>query len=374
MKKIIIIGSGIVGISAAYHLSSQDVEVIVIDRQEPGQATKAAAGIICPWASQRRNKAWYTLAAAGAAYYPKFIHSLEEAGESETGYQQVGTLAIHTDWERLRKKADLLEERKKISAEIGEVELLDADQTAKYFPILSAEYSSVRISGGAKVDGRALRDALERIVVKRGVQLIKGNAVPYIKAGSVRGVIVEDQIIEGDQFILAAGAWANEFTQPLGKKLQVFGQKAQILHLQTDYTLSGDWPVIMPPTTQYIVPFQEGKFVTGATHEETDDFDIRPTAGGILEVLSKALPMAPLLSEAEIAEVRVGIRPHTPNFMPIIGALPDHPNVWIANGLGSSGLTIGPFVGKLLSQLALGEATGWDLESYQVAQIIDDQH
>src|SRR5690606_21241051 len=119
---------------------------------------------------------------------------------------------------------------------------------------------------------------------------------------------------EGDQVILAAGAWANEFTEPLGKKLLVYGQKAHILHLQTSYKSSGDWPVIMPPATQYIVPFEDGKFVAGATHENTDNFDTRPTAGGILEVLTNVLPVAPGLKEAEIAEVRVGIRPHTPNF------------------------------------------------------------
>ncbi|MGE7545731.1 NAD(P)/FAD-dependent oxidoreductase [Sporosarcina newyorkensis] len=374
MKKIIIIGAGIVGISAAYHLSNQDVEVIVIDRQEPGQATRAAAGIICPWASQRRNKAWYALATAGAAYYPELIRSLEEEGETETGYKKVGALAIHTERERLHKKMDLLEGRKKSSPEIGEVELLDMTQTAKYFPALSDEYSSVRITGAAKVDGQALREALERVVVKRGVQLIKGSAVPYMTGGSVSGVIVGNQIIKGDQVILAAGAWANEFTEPLGKTLLVYGQKAQILHLQTSYNTSGDWPVIMPPATQYIVPFEDGKFVAGATHENTDNFDTRPTAGGILEVLTNVLPVAPGLKDAEVAEVRVGIRPHTPNFMPVIGRLPDHPMIWVANGLGSSGLTVGPFVGKLLSQLVLDQPTGWNLESYQIEQIIAEEH
>lgn len=374
MKKVLIIGAGIVGASAAYHLSDQQAEVVLIDRQEPGQATKAAAGIICPWASQRRNKAWYALASAGAAYYPEFIRSLEEQGEVETGYKKVGALAIHTDLNRLEKKVELLNKRKQQSPEIGEVELLDTAQTASYFPIVSDDYSAVRISGAAKVEGNQLLDALERVAVQRGVQSIKGSATPYIKEGKVCGVMVDGQIIEGDQIIIAAGAWASEFTEPLGKKLQVTGQKAQILHLQSNHAASGEWPVIMPPSTQYLVPFQDGRFVAGATHEETDDFDIQPTTGGILEVLSNALPIAPVLSDAVLAEVRVGIRPHTPNFMPVIGQLPDHPQVWIANGLGSSGLTVGPLLGKLLSQLVLGQETGWDLESYSINQIIVGEH
>ncbi|PIC65525.1 FAD-dependent oxidoreductase [Sporosarcina sp. P13] len=370
MKKIVIIGAGIVGISTAYHLSATDTEVIVVDRQEPGQATKAAAGIICPWASQRRNKAWYALASAGAAYYPELIRSLEEEGEKQTGYKRVGALAIHTDVERLRKKMKLLEERRISSPEIGEVRLLDAGQAREYMPILSDEYYALWISGGAKVEGNKLRDALERVANKRGVKILKGTAKPYIEEGIVCGVIVADEIIRADELIVAAGAWAPEFIAPLGIKLQVAGQKAQILHLQTKHASSGEWPVIMPPSTQYLVPFQQGRFVAGATHEDTDDFEIQPTAGGILEVLTNALPLAPALSEAEVAEVRVGIRPYTPNFMPVIGALPGHSNIWIANGLSSSGLTVGPLLGKLLSQLVLDKPTGWDLENYQILQII----
>ncbi|PIC78349.1 FAD-dependent oxidoreductase [Sporosarcina sp. P19] len=374
MKKIVIVGAGIVGASAAYHLSTKYAEVVLIDRQEPGQATKAAAGIICPWASQRRNKAWYALASAGAAYYPEFIRSLEEQGELETGYKKVGALAIHTDLIRLEKKVELLNKRKEHAPEIGEVELLSPEQVASYFPELSDEYSAVRISGAAKVEGEQLLDALKRVAVTRGVQSINGSATPYIKEGKVCGVVVDGQIIEGDQIVVAAGAWASDFTEPLGKKLQVAGQKAQILHLQSKHITSGEWPVIMPPSTQYLVPFQDGRFVAGATHEDTDDFDIQPTAGGILEVLSNVLPVAPALNKAELAEVRVGIRPHTPNFMPVIGQLPDHPQVWIANGLGSSGLTVGPLLGKLLSQLVLDHETGWDLESYSIDQIIACEH
>lgn len=62
MKSHIVIGAGILGASAAYHLAKAGAKVTVIDRKDPGQATDAAAGIICPWLSQRRNKAWYALA------------------------------------------------------------------------------------------------------------------------------------------------------------------------------------------------------------------------------------------------------------------------------------------------------------------------
>src|SRR4051794_14198738 len=103
MKKVIVIGAGVLGASTAYHLAKSGVEVTVVDRFDAGQATDAATGIICPWLSQRRNKAWYALAKSGAAYYASLIHQLEEDGETETGYRRVGAVSLHTDSVKLEK-------------------------------------------------------------------------------------------------------------------------------------------------------------------------------------------------------------------------------------------------------------------------------
>src|SRR5690625_2466508 len=92
--KVIIIGAGIIGSTAAYKLSKQGAEVTVIDRNENGKATDAAAGIVCPWLTQRRNKAWYQLAKGGAKIYPSLMAELEEDGETETGYSKVGAITI----------------------------------------------------------------------------------------------------------------------------------------------------------------------------------------------------------------------------------------------------------------------------------------
>ena len=90
MKKVIVVGSGILGASTAYQLAKRGAEVILVDRGDIGQATDAAAGIICPWLSQRRNQDWYQLAKAGARFYPELIEELQSEGETETGYARVG--------------------------------------------------------------------------------------------------------------------------------------------------------------------------------------------------------------------------------------------------------------------------------------------
>lgn len=168
MKKVIVIGAGILGASAAYQLAVMGAEVLIIDRQDPGQATDAAAGIICPWLSQRRNQAWYRLAKAGARFYPELISQLKEGGEAHTGYARVGALSIHTD----ESKLDRIEERVRMrladAPEIGVITRLSAGQTRERFPLLAEGYASVHISGAARVDGRALRDALLHSAQQQG--------------------------------------------------------------------------------------------------------------------------------------------------------------------------------------------------------------
>lgn len=94
---ITVIGAGILGASCAYHLAKKGEDVTIIDREEPGRASHAAAGIVCPWLTQRRNKDWYVLVKNGARYYPDLVNQLNEDGESNTGYEKVGALHLHRD-------------------------------------------------------------------------------------------------------------------------------------------------------------------------------------------------------------------------------------------------------------------------------------
>lgn len=369
MERIIVIGAGILGASAAYHLAKQGAEVIVVDRKDKGQATDAAAGIICPWISQRRNKAWYALAKGGASYYPELIRQLEEDGENDTGYRKVGAISLQRDVVKLEKMEARALERRKEAPEIGQVSLCNEEETAELFPLLSEGFSSVHIEGAARVDGRALKDALLSAAHKHGATIMRGSASLVIEEGKVSGIRVGEELIQESKVIVAAGAWAPELLSPLGLNVQVAGQKAQIVHLRVDRN-TADWPVVMPPTDQYILPSDHGKIVIGATHEDEAGFMLNPTAGGIHEVLDKALNIAPGLEQAEFQEIRVGFRPFTPGFLPVIGDVPGHPGLLFANGLGASGLTVGPYLGKQLASMALGTEVDIDLTLYDVKKAI----
>lgn len=117
-----------------------------------------------------------------------------------------------------------------------------------------------------------------------------------------------------------------------------------------------------------MLAFEDGKIVVGATHEDDVGFDLRVTAGGLEEVITKALAVAPKLAESTVEETRVGFRPFTPGFLPVFGYVPTLRNCLVANGMGASGLTAGPYVGLQLAKMVLGEETDLDPNDYDVAQ------
>ncbi|MCM3023083.1 NAD(P)/FAD-dependent oxidoreductase [Heyndrickxia ginsengihumi] len=371
MQSYIVVGAGILGASTAYHLAKSGAKVTLVDRKEVGQASSAAAGIICPWLSQRRNKAWYSLAKSGARYYHTLIKQLEIDGETNTGYKQVGAISLHTDRAKLDKMEERAFTRREDAPEIGEISRLSPSETKTLFPLLAEEYASVHISGAARVNGKELLHSLISAAKKHGATLYKGDATLTVERKKVVGVQVNGHAMECDQVIVTAGAWANELLQPLGIQFLVTHQKAQIMHFQLKNVDTSSWPVVMPPSDQYILAFENGRIVAGATHENTDEFDCSVTAGGIHEVLTKALNVAPGLANSTVLETRVGFRPFTPGFLPVIGKLPEYEGLLVANGLGASGLTAGPYLGAELAALALGGPTEIDLSLYDVAGALE---
>lgn len=369
VKKYIVVGSGVLGASTAYHLAKQGAKVTVVDRNDQGQATDAAAGIVCPWLSQRRNQKWYRLVKGGARYYPELIRMLEDDGEMETGYRQVGAISLHQEDRKLEKMLERAIKRREDAPEMGEVKRLTAKETKKLFPPLADGYQSVHVSGAARVDGRKLRNALLSAAEKKGAHLIKGSATLNYESGAVNGVKVEGEIYNGE-VIVTAGAWAQELFASLGIELLVSSQKAQIAHLELKGVDTSEWPVVMPLSTQYLLSFTGGRIVAGATHEDDVGFDNRITAGGLHNIFEKALETAPGLKDSTFLETRVGFRPFTPGFLPVFGQVPNIKGLYVANGLGSSGLTSGPYLGSELAKLVLGLETELSPEEYDVREAI----
>lgn len=358
-KEIIIIGGGIVGSTAAFYLSQHpDIHVTLID-EGTGSATRAAAGIICPWLSQRRNQIWYHLVDKGAAFYPDMMQDLQKAGITQLPYQQTGTLVFKKQDSLLSKLASLAQERRERSPMIGHLEVLKGQEVTKRIPPLITDQGAVLTYGGGRVDGGQLLDQLQELFQQQGGCFIRGKAQLLPN----KQIQVESNRYDYDEVILAAGAWLPDLLAPLGYEVDIRPQKGQLLALDTDF-ITDDWPGCMLHGEIDILPFEDGKIIIGASHENDQGYDLSLDWKKILQMKATATSFLPDLQEYEISHTRVGTRAYTSDFLPFYGRLADQPAILVASGLGSSGLTCGPFIGWQLAQLILSHPFAFDATPY----------
>jgi D-amino-acid dehydrogenase len=357
--RVAIIGAGILGASTAFHLAQAGAEVVVADRADPGRATEAGAGIVAPWLSTATDEHWYRIAAAGARAYPALVAALAERGEPDPGHDIVGALAVDRNPTQLRALADLVHAR--AAPESGDVTPLSPAEARRLFPPLHPFLSALHVSGGARVEVRRFAAALLRA---SGAQTLHAEAVPLVASNQVQGIRVGTDRIAADAVVVTAGAWAPALLAPFGLSLRVEPQRGQIVHLHLPNADTAAWPVILPPGSHYMLAFEAGRIVAGATREPGVGFDHRVTAGGLAEILSQALSIAPGLADAEVLETRVGFRPLSPDARPMLGAVPGISGLFLGDGLGPNGITIGPYAGRLLAQLALAQTPEMDLAPY----------
>ncbi|MBR0665721.1 FAD-dependent oxidoreductase [Roseomonas hellenica] len=362
--RVVVIGGGILGACTAYHLMRAGAEVILLDRAHEGRATSAGAGIVSPWTTRYEGPALYTMLLGGAEAYPALVAALAEDGETDLGYRRVGTLCAPEDPAILDDLEPMVRARAAASPAAGAVTRLTPAEAGALFPALAGDRAALHVEGGARLDGRRLSAALHRAIARRGGTLKAGTAALLVEGSRLRGVTLDGERIEANAVVLAAGAWAPALLAPLGLRLAIAPQRGQILHLRLDGQDTAAWPVLYPMTSHYLLTFEDGRVVVGATRETGSGFDYRVTAGGLREVLEAGLAIAPGLAAATHVETRVGFRPMSPDGRPLLGTVPGLAGLVIANGLGPSGLTISPFAGRIAAALALGETPELDLAPY----------
>ena len=352
-----VIGGGIGGSSAAYRLARLGHRVTLIDRDDAGQATAAGAGIISP-GSGNGEGAFFPIAREAGLHYPELVAVLDGDGAGATGYEVVGELVIARDAAEAaalpgRLKAILARQADGMP-NVGEASLLDPDEAVRRFPALRRPEGVIWVRDAARVDGRLLRDALRRGIERHGGRVVIGNAIPELSGDRVSGIRVNGERIAVDGLVLSPGAWANELTETLGFHVPIEPQRGQIFHLRVPGADTRRWPIVVGSFDHYILAFGPDRVVVGATRETGSGFDPRLTASGVVHALSNALGIAPGLGSATFHEPRVGLRPATPDRLPILGRAPGLSNVTMAMGFGPSGLLLGPWSGALAADMVTG--------------------
>jgi D-amino-acid dehydrogenase len=358
----IIIGGGVVGASAAYHLARAGVKTLLIDKHDYGRATDAGAGIIgAETAGVMLPNAWFDFAVQANNYYPKLIEQLTESHAGDTGYRVVGELTIAADEDEL----DLYEGKKQIVFErqrqrglpsTDDLREVSPAEARELFPALKTVLKALYARNVARVDGRMLTAAMLNAVTQKLTFLSERVDSLIINNLRVIGVNVQGSAIYAGKVIIAGGAWSAAFGEQLGCSIPVEPQRGQIIHLNLEGKDTNHWAVVVPFHGHYIVCWENGRVVCGATRELSSGFVPKTTAAGVHEVLGEALRVAPGLAPASIGEIRVGLRPRTADNMPVLGGVPNVEGVYLCTGHGASGLLLGPFSGKVAADWAMGES------------------
>jgi D-amino-acid dehydrogenase len=370
-SEVLIIGGGLVGWSVAYRLGKADVPAVIVDRGDEGFATQAGAGIIAPGASFRSPAAFFPLAAAAMRYYPRMLDELRDDEAGDTGYRTIGALFVarnEQEADRLPETMMAIEARRESGlGNIGNLTMVSGTEARKLFPALSVLPGAIHVADAARVDGRLLRGALRTGALRHNVREIEGTA-DLQRSGSRVIALVNGKRHDAGSVVIAGGAWSSSLGKLCDLNIPVYPQRGQIVHLTMPGMDTGDWPIIEGFHTHYILTFSPNRVVCGATREHDSGYELRLTAGGVHEVLSEALTVAPGLATGTIAEIRIGLRPFSPDLLPILGPAPGLENLYLCTGHGASGLQLGPYSGAAVAAMIQGQEPGIDMTPYDAAR------
>ncbi|NEW63080.1 FAD-dependent oxidoreductase [Granulicatella sp. zg-ZJ] len=354
-KRIAVIGGGIVGSTCAFYLAKAGHNITLFD-DGTGQATKAAAGIISPWLSQRRNKVWYRLTANGASFYQTLLSDLQSLGYNTDFYQQNGTLVFKKSDKLLDKITNLAHQRREIDTLIGDLKRMSVDDLTTLMPELTPPGPALFASGGALIDGKDFIDTLHQASSQFDFHFVNTK--------------VDITSLEFDAIVLAVGAWLPECLAPFGLKVDVRAQKGQLFSACLSNQQTDNYPVLMPQSEIDLLPFKNGKWVIGATHENDMGFDLTPDLTVLEQMKAEASHWLPELDRCDMEDIRVGTRAYTSDYTPFFGSVPYLENIYTASGLGASGLTSGAYIGYLLSELIQEKELPMDITPYSPSKYI----
>ena len=356
---VAIVGGGIIGMAIAWRARERGMSVTVLERDTPGHGTsRVAAGMLAPVVEAEFGPAGRRLLELGlraAQLWPTFASELEACTGVDVGLMRSGTLLLARDEDDARELERQLDFRRSLGLAVTRLRPSEARERE---PALAP---TVRLALAAdddhSVDPRLVLDALGQVCETAGVDVRAHTPVAAIQLeGSgkrVAGVVLEDgQLLRAAQVVLAAGPWSGQIDGvPAAARVPVRPVKGQILRLR-DPAGAGMLRRVVRFRGGYLVPRADGRYVLGATVEERG-FELSPTAGGVYELLRDAHELVPGISELEIEELSVGLRPGTPDNAPAIGAAGVGGLIW-ATGHYRNGILLAP----LTAELVLGVIAG----------------
>ncbi len=360
---ILIIGGGVIGLTAAYFLTRGQIQVEIIDQGDFGkEASWAGAGIIPPADPTHARDPFDQLRAHSSVLFPKLSAELREETGIDNGYRRCGGLVFHDpeetyferEWrsEGVRFEEMNAEALRKLEPALSHAVLRSERATAFFLP----ELAQVRNPWHLR--------ALECYCQGRGVRLRPRCPVfGFERQGSrIVGLRTQDGILRAGRYLVTAGAWTGGLLEPLGWRPKIKPIRGQIALLNTGT------PIIHRVLLQgkrYLVPRADGRVLAGSTEEDVG-FDKNTTAEAIAGLLAFATALVPALANAAPELSWAGLRPGSPDGLPFIGPFPGLDNLYVAAGHFRAGIQLSPATGLVLKELLTRQPLTVSLESFRL--------
>ena len=368
---VIIVGGGLIGSSIAFELSSEKLRVALLDRQEPGrEASWAAAGMLAPGPDSSDATALVPLGIESLRLYPEFVAAIEKASVNSTDFTRTGTFEVFRGPRAEAQRDAMVAEFRRLAIGAEAISLNDA---RKHEPSLATHEGAIAwLPDEATIDPRLLIESVLAAARQSGAEIRANCAVNALlyEREACAGVIAGGQKIAAKQVIIAAGSFCSTIndaaheansqrTTQLRQYAPVHPVRGQMLALRSETV---QLKKVLRSQHGYLVPRRDGRIIAGSTLENAG-FAKQVTPQGVRQILDAALDLAPALIDAKIVEEWSGLRPGTPDLLPIIGPT-DITGLWLATGHYRNGILLAPATAKIMRDWIVTGKSNFNAESF----------
>jgi glycine oxidase len=353
----VIAGAGLIGGAIALELAQAGLRVAVFEKGEPGrEASWASAGILSPAPETPAMIPVVPLAKASVGLYPEFVANVEEISGHNVGFRPFGTMDALFSREAKRDLSTLIALHHGLGLQ---AEPLRAEQARELEPAVSPELEAAALRPGeACIDNRALTQAVLRAAQRSGAEIFPDQGVEAVWREGSRclGLKLHNQNVSAKWTVIASGCFSANI-QGVAAYAPVRPAKGQMVSLRADELKIRR---VLWSEKIYLVPRNDGRILAGATVEYVG-FDKHVTAGAIERILSDAIELVPGLANARIEETWAGLRPDSPDHLPIVGAT-DLDGLLVATGHFRSGVLLTPITARLMREWITEQRVSVDWE------------
>jgi glycine oxidase len=342
---VAIAGGGLIGAAIALELAQAGLSVGVFEKGEPGrEASWASAGILSPAPEAPGMIPIVPLAKASMGLYPGFVANVEEISGQSVGFRPFGTMDALFSRDATRDLSTLIALHHGLGLR---AEPLRPEEARELEPALSPEVEAAALRPEeASIDNRALTRAVLLAAQKSGAEIFPNHDAEAIwrEKGRCAGLKLRDENVSAKWTIIAAGCFSANI-KGVAAYAPVRPAKGQMVSMRADELKIER---VLWSEKIYIVPRNDGRILAGASVEYVG-FDKHVTAGAVEKILSDAIELVPGLANARIEETWAGLRPDSPDHLPILGPT-DLDGLLMATGHFRSGVLLTPVTARLMRE------------------------